>query len=181
MKIEKGKRRVIEIALILALFVSGCASSTPEVVQPPVQPVVMVTQFVTQIVATRPPATSTPLPTNTLVPYVSSGGWDPLAQPVYYPAMGCVASRLYIGQRAFVAYIDGIAGIYQSKDIEDAPLFRKPIPGEILEILDGPWCRNGALVWKTLSLSDELVGYTPEGNGRQYWLLPMQPYTPTPD
>ena len=166
---------------IAMLVIAACGGSAQETAAPTVEPVVMITQYVTQIVATRIPTTPVPAATSTLAgPPPRSKGWDPLAQPISYPGMGCVASRLHVGDRAFAAYIDNLAGIYQSKDIEDAPLFRKPIAGEELEILDGPWCRNGALVWKTLSKADELVGFTPEGNGQQYWLLPLQPYTPTP-
>ncbi len=178
---RKSKYLVLGMVLLTLLVATACGGSAQEVAQPTLEPMIMVTQYVTQVVATRIPTTPAPVATSTLAAAPRSAGWDPLAQPIYYPIMDCVASRLHIGDRAFVAFVNDLVGIYQSKDIEDAPLFRKPNAGEELEILDGPWCRNGALVWQTLAKADELVGFTPEGNGQQYWLLPLQPYTPTPD
>jgi hypothetical protein len=94
--------------------------------------------------------------------------------------MGCSASRLHVGDRAFVAYISGVAGFYMGKDIYFAPLIRRPLVGEEVEIIGGPFCQTNNLIWKVFSVTDQSEAYMPEGNGQEYWLLPLQPPTPTP-
>lgn len=47
-------------------------------------------------------------------------------------------------------------------------------PGEIVDILDGPGCSNGWVWWK-IRKSDGLTGWTAEGDGSSYWLLPVSP------
>ena len=180
MKQKIGKFLIFGILSMAMMIISACTGATQEVEQPTVEPVVHVTQFITQVVATSPPATLTPVPTYTnAAPRVSSG-WDPLAQPIYYPLIGCYASRLYVGDRAFVANVSGVAGFYRGKDIFYDPIIRRPAAGEIVEITDGPWCRRNVLIWEVMINADGSTAFMPEGDGKEYWLLPMQPYTPTP-
>lgn len=181
MKSVAGKNLLIFLTVFNMLLLTACSSVAPQVEAPTLAPVVYVTQFVTQVVATSLPDTPTPIPTFTQSPPPTYAGWDPLAQPIYYPVMGCAASRIHLGDRAYVAYISGIAGLYTSNNVLHSPLKRKPIPGEVVEIVDGPWCSGGAIVWLVNALADEETGYMPEGNGQEYWLLPLQPPTPTPD
>ena len=47
-------------------------------------------------------------------------------------------------------------------------------PGEIVEILDGPGCSNNWVWWK-IRKSDGVIGWTAEGDGQNYWLLPEAP------
>jgi hypothetical protein len=180
MKKNAGKSLIFGILLLSLLFTSACTSQAQEAVQTAPAPVVHVTQFVTQVVATSLPATPTPVPTFTSAAPPTYSGWDPLRQPVYYPVMGCVASRLHIGDPAFVAYISGVAGVYMGKDIYFAPLVRRPVAGEMVEIVGGPWCQQDNLIWEVFLKSEGKNGFMPEGNGQEYWLLPLQPYTPTP-
>ena len=98
-----------------------------------------------------------------------------MSAPIYYPIMGCVASRMHVGERAFVAYGAETNGIHYSQEIGDAPIYRHLYPGEIMEIVDGPYCERGAIVWKVFALADEQVGFVGEGNGDVYWLLPLPP------
>lgn len=180
MRKNTGKPLIFGVVLLALLFTSACAGQNPQTALPPVEPVVYVTQFVTQVVATSPPATPTPVPTFTPNAPPTYSGWDPLAQPIYYPVMGCSASRLHVGDRAFVAYISGVAGFYMGKDIYFAPLIRRPLVGEEVEIIGGPFCQTNNLIWKVFSVTDQSEAYMPEGNGQEYWLLPLQPPTPTP-
>lgn len=179
MKQKIGNYLLFGVVVMSLLLSSACATTSQNANQPTLEPIVYVTQYVTQVVATSLPATLTPVPTFTSQAPQAYSGWDPLAQPIYYPVMGCSASRLHLGDRAFVAFVSGLAGLYQANDISYAPLIRKPVTGEIVEIIDGPWCSNTSVVWKVLVLSDESEAYMPEGDGTEYWLLPMQPITPT--
>src|SRR5512139_2835537 len=87
----------------LLLIVSGC-NGAPTTAQAPVNPTVVIVQYVTQVVATVTPAPPIPtaIPATKKAPAVS--GYDPYSVIPYYPVSGCpIASRLSIGDVAFVA------------------------------------------------------------------------------
>jgi hypothetical protein len=177
-KIKKSLA-ILGIILSIAVLISACVSSVSESEQQPQgnQPRIVITQLITQIVAT-PTITPTPEPTEVVkvVVPVSSGGWDPFSVPIYYPIQGCVASRLHEGDVAFVANGAGTLGIHYSKDTRESPIFRRLDPGEAIDIIKGPWCDSGSVIWKVAS-SDGYIGFVPEGDGSVYWLLPMSPTT----
>jgi hypothetical protein len=170
---------ILGFILGIALLVSACVSAAPESDQQPPgsQPRIVITQLITQIVATP---TITPTPEPTEVPKVvlpmSISGWDPFSVPIYYPLQGCVASRLHEGDVAFVANGAGTLGIHYSKDTRESPIFRRLESGEAIDILKGPWCDSGFVIWKVAS-ADGYIGFVPEGDGSVYWLLPMSPVT----
>ncbi len=177
---EKRLSLWIGILLVLTLVVSACAVEEPQTDQAAqsANPLVLVTNIVVQIVAT-PTVTPVPPPEEETIPVVNSisnGGWDPFAVPIYYPLRGCAASRLHPKDVAFVGGGAGVIGIHYSSEIGYAPIFRHLQPGEVIDIVAGPWCENGTVVWK-VATSDKYVGYTPEGDGSTYWLLPMPPTT----
>jgi len=179
---EKRWLKGLSILLVLVFAVSACAVEEPQTdpAAQNVQPIVVITNVVTQIVAT-PTVTPVPPPEEKTIPVVnpvSSGGWDPFSLPIYYPLQGCSASRLHPGDVAFVGNGAGVIGIHYSSDIGYAPIFRHLNAGEVIDIVDGPWCENGTLVWK-VATADKYLGFTPEGDGSTYWLLPMPPTTET--
>jgi len=165
------------MGLSLFLFIPACLSVAPQSTQAVqvVYPTVFITQYVTQVVAT-PTITPTPLPTTESdeMPTVLDVGWDPFAAPIYYPIVGCVASRLHLDDVAFVAN-EGI-DLHVSKDIDYAPVNRVLQPGEMVDIAKGPWCISDFLIWK-VTTSDGSQGFVAEGNGETYSLLPMPPET----
>lgn len=171
---------ILTVLLGLGGTLTACVTTTAQPVENEanVQPVVLITQVVTQIVAT-PTITPVPPPTSaaahTTVP-ASSGGYDPFSAPIYYPIQGCFASRLHVGDVAFVANGTGVIGIHQTRDIGYAPMWRYLEAGELMDIIKGPWCDRGALVWK-VATHDGYIGFVPEGDGNTYWLLPMPPST----
>ncbi len=173
----RHRKPLVLLAVILAIVigVSGCgqAPSQAQVVYP----TVVIVQYVTQVVATVTPAppsapapaaaTATPVPANFTI-----NGFDPFAQPLYYPIKGCqVASRLHAGERAFVASGASKLGLHASAEIGYAPIFRKLEPGEILDIIGGPYCQRLSLVWQVVA-SDGQKGFVAEGDGNETWLLP---------
>jgi hypothetical protein len=178
---DKKKTLYLAITISVLLIATACGADMRAASQGADQevqvsaPTVIIQQLVTQVVATSLPVEPTPIPpTAAPVQYVNTG-WDPFSVPIYYPMMGCVASRLYVGDRAFAAYGADRNGIHYSQDIGDAPIFRHLAAGEIMELIDGPYCERGAVVWKVFALADEQVGFVAEGDGSTYWLLPMPP------
>jgi hypothetical protein len=175
--IKKKGLALAVIGLSLFLFVPACLSVAPQATQSVqvVYPTIVITQYVTQVVAT-PTITPIPPPTSAVkqAPSTVNTGWDPFTVQIYYPLVGCVASRLHEGDVAFVA--NAGVDLYNTKDTGYSPTYRKLLPGEMVDITKGPWCTNGALVWK-VGTADGLAGFVPEGDGNTYWLLPMPPGT----
>jgi hypothetical protein len=163
----------------LTLIVSGCAGAqaTP---QAPANPTVVIVQYVTQIVATvtpAPPAAPTTPPTQHAP---VSGGFDPYSVQPYYPIDGCqMASRLHVGDVAFVATGGESFNIHISRNVGFAPVVRKLSPGELLYITDEATCNRNGLVWGVLADADNAEGFVLEGNGETYWILPYgETYNP---
>jgi len=176
-RIKKKGLVLAAIGLCLFLFVPACLSVAPQATQAVqmVYPTIVITQYITQVVATP---TITPVPPPTTVskqtPSTVKVGWDPFTVQIYYPVVGCVASRLHVGDVAFVAN-EGV-DLYNTKDTGYSPTYRKLLPGEMVDITKGAWCSNGSLTWK-VATADGLEGFVAEGNGETYWLLPMPPGT----
>ena len=183
---KKDELKALGVLLVSLLFVlTGCVGSSSQTANEVIYPTVVVVQYVTQVVATNTPEPPvTPLPPCKVVQqdgnsgsggFVienSNGTFDPFAVEAYYPLRGCpVASRLTEGFRAFVANTGGTQAIHYTKDIGYSPIVRELVVGEVLEIVKGPFCDRGALVWKVIT-QDGITGFVAEGDGNVYWLLP---------
>ncbi len=165
---------LVALMAMSALGLSAClgAQSTPS----STPPVVIITQVVTQIIPPTPkPATATPEPTATTPPPTASPTFDPMAAVIYYPLPDCVASRLHVGDVAMVSYVGGPNGIRYGRDMAEGTVFAYADPGALLEIVDGPFCSRGWIVWM-VRMADGQEGFTPEGDGNTYWLLPTAPH-----
>lgn len=162
---------VLAAVLLIASACSGQAPAATQQVETP--PVMLITQVVTQIVAPTPVlATATPAPTATIEPPTPTPTYDPLSAPIYYPLADCVASRLHVGDRAQVSSSGGSNGIRYGVDLTEETVFTYAQPGDVLEIVDGPFCSHGWIVWYVRT-GDGQTGYTPEGDGNNYWLFPV--------
>jgi hypothetical protein len=177
---QSPKRKLTQAAmlsvLLLILPLSACIKIV--VPAPPVTAtslVLVITQIVTEIIPPTPlPATLTPVPTSTPEPATPTPTWDPLNAPVYYPLADCVASRLHLGDIAMVSLSGGANGIRFGSDLYQDTVIAYAQPGSQLEIVNGPYCSRGWIIW-FVRMADGTVGYTPEGNGDEYWLLPVKP------
>ena len=158
-------------SLCLLLILSGCSRS-PEPTQSPTPPMLIVTQVITQIATATVAPSATPAPTSTPVPTATiKPTFDPYSAPVYYPLENCVASRLHVGDVAMVSLSSKPNGIRYGQDLFYDTIATYADPGALLEIVGGPWCSHGWIVW-LVRTQDGFVGYTPEGDGNEYWLLP---------
>jgi hypothetical protein len=82
---------------------------------------------------------------------------------------GCPGARLHISERAYVPPGFG-QSILSGPDLNFNSVIGQVQEGDIVKILDGPWCHFNWSVWK-IETKGGLVGFTPESNGEKYWLL----------
>ena len=165
------------VVMVLLIGLSACDQTTYTDMH--VEPeMVVVTKVVTEVyVPTVPTSTPTPVPTETPAPVAVSSGWNPYAVPIYYPIIGCAASRLHLGDTALIVYSGGRIGLYFEKNVDFNPILKYPPAGTEVNIIDGPWCDEDMLLWKVSIYEGEaeIEGYFPEGDGEEYWLLPLAP------
>ena len=143
--------------------------------EPTAPATVAITQVVTEVITATPlPPSATPEPSPTPSPTLApTATWDPLSAPIYYPLDDCAASRLSVGDKAFVSY-GGEVGIRYGQDLHYDFVAVTANMGDVLDITAGPYCSWGWIIWM-VQTSDGFVGFAPEGNGETYWLLPVGP------
>lgn len=126
--------------------------------------------------------TSTPRPIDTPTPVIvqqptatRASNFTPTPQ-VYSPLSRCAASRLHLGNSAYVNFDTGRVGMRSDPvaTIGDT-LVRKLEEGEILHIIDGPKCDLGWIFWKVRTVYSEM-GWIPEGDGSEFWVVPISTY-----
>mgnify|MGYP001000666422 CR=1 FL=1 len=89
----------------------------------------------------------------------------------YCPIKDCACSNLQLGDFVKVSN-SGPNALRRDPDLHpsDNIIYRAP-SGTNLQIIDGPYCSYGWLVWKVRT-DFGLEGYTPESNGKSWWLIP---------
>lgn len=176
--INRHRRIFFAILISLLLATAACRIEPPKLIleeetQESTQPVAVITAIITEVITPTPvPVTPTSPPTATPQP-TATPTWDPLSAPIYYPLADCVASRLHVGDKAMVTYGGGPNGIRYGLDIHFDTVVTYAEEGQVLDIIGGPWCSQGWIVWMVRT-ADGFVGYTPEGDGNSYWLMPVR-------
>jgi len=84
-------------------------------------------------------------------------------------------TRLVQGSYAFVSPDPALT----HNNVRSAPginqeLIGKIEPGEEVELLEGPVCNNSLQWWNVRLTKTGLIGWTPEGNHKSYWLNPCE-------
>ncbi len=93
------------------------------------------------------------------------------------PAPDCSAgwTRLSVGSRA-VLTPGGLPNRVRSEPEVGDNIIGLLYPGVIVRVLAGPVCADGLVFWKVESATiPGGMGWTAEGDGKEYWL---EPYTP---
>lgn len=162
------------LASLLLVVSAACQAAPQQAMEATTSPELVITAIITEVITATPvPVTPTLPPTATPEP-TPTATWDPLSAPIYYPLKDCVASRLHVGDLAMVTYGGGPNGIRYGADIHYDTVLTYAAEGQILEVTAGPWCSHGWIVWMVRT-TDGIVGYTPEGDGNSYWLIPVKP------
>jgi hypothetical protein len=167
MKIKKYRIIFSVLSVLTLLSTFACSSPTPMIIE--ITREVPITQIATQIVTQIVTAIPTPTPITTPTP-------KPVVQkpPAYVPLENCPASYLRPGFHVMVSTIGGSNAIRPSPDLTGATITGYALPGEVLLIIGGPVCNYGWLVWQ-VETQYGLQGWTPETNGKDYWLIPVMP------
>lgn len=175
----KAKKQMIPLLLVTLFLVStACSFSLFE--EPTATPQPPVTVVVTKVITLIVPPTETPIVTDVpvvtltpspTVPPIAAGTYDPYSVQIYYPIEGCPASRLHIGDRATVTIGGGPNAIRFGANTHYDNIIGHAQEGEGMLIVDGPYCYENWIVWQ-VDTDGGLQGFTPEGNGDEYWLIP---------
>jgi hypothetical protein len=178
MEIRRSRRPAGLVLIVLLLASLACRVEMPRIVleespTPTLVPTQISTIVITEIITPTPePIQPTAPPAPTTGPTVKPT-FDPFSAPIYYPLPDCVASRLHVGDTAMVSFVGGANGIRTSADVSIDNIEAYAQPGDQLIIMDGPWCSYGTIVW-LVKTGAGYIGFTPEGNGEVYWLLPVK-------
>ena len=88
------------------------------------------------------------------------------------PCLGAPPTRLRVDLFAYVNPDPPLPNNLRRDAGKDSPLLGEIQPGEAMQILEGPQCVDGWVWWKVHILDTELEGWTAEGDGQNYWLIP---------
>jgi serine/threonine protein kinase len=133
----------------------------------------MINSTATSISFTTTPSpitpTHTPAPTKTANPSPTQTE----DRTSYFPLQGCAPSRLHNGDWVYFSGT-GQQAIRNSPDTHPSNnIVARLNQAEVVQIIGGPECNYGWVLWKIrrqLSKDVELEGWTPEGDGTNYWL-----------
>ena len=179
-----------KLVLTFALLLSGAAAAgcqAPPVTTEPTPlpsptptlnfsdlPPVIAAEPIDQTATPVPIVTSTPLPSDTpspdppqplqLLPATPDTSWE--ACP------GAPPSHLRIGDRAAISYDPYLPTRVRTRpNPHTSSVLGLIIPGEVVEIMDGPACTDNAVWWKVTSLRKDLEGWVQEGDEVASWLI----------
>ncbi len=111
--------------------------------------------------ATLPPkATITPSLTSTL-----KGTKTGLVCPNTYP------THLKVGIRVYASLYPDLPNRIRKEPNTKSTIIGQIKPGEEADTVDGPACSEGWIWWK-IKMPNGLTGWTAEGDGKDYWILP---------
>ncbi len=91
----------------------------------------------------------------------------------HFPISNCAASRLHLGDSAYVDFNEGRNAIRSTPDTHpsDNKIAFAEV-GEVLWIVGGPECNYGWLLWEVRTIYG-VQGWTPETDGSRFFLVPI--------
>jgi len=124
-----------------------------------------------------PTPTSSPEPTRTVEPSVTTTPLPTATNQAGCP--GALPSRLRVGRTGVVSLDPPIANRVRREPDRNAEVLGQIMPGEKFIVLEGPRCADGWAWWRVRSHTQDLEGWSSEGDETTYWLLPAATPTPT--
>ena len=118
---------------------------------------------VTVVLATLAPSQATIPAPAVLAATATLATWS--ACPGTYP------SQVRVGNRSMVSLNPPLSNNVRDQPLKTAKFAFAIQPGEIVDIIDGPGC-SGNWVWWQIRTANGRTGWTAEGDGTDYWLIP---------
>ena len=115
-------------------------------------------------VASAAKATVTTAPPASLV--------QPLVPTPWIPCEGGYETHLFKGGFAYVNPVPPDPNIVRNGPDNASAQTGLIQPNELVEVVDGPQCSGGWVWWNVTSKKTGLSGWTAEGDGASYWVLP---------
>jgi len=156
--------RSMAIRLTAIAFVPTEAEASPALQ-------LQVTDTPTPNLTFTPVLSISPSPGSTTLP-PTSAPTQTATQGSWYPCAGTYASRLHIGNLAYVSNDPPQRNRVRSQPDINAQILGYIEPGTEVEIMAGPRCANAMIWWKVNVPSSGLAGWTSEGDQQKYWLVP---------
>jgi len=159
----------------LAMAATNTALPAPtrtELTHPAILPPTATLTAIVVPAVTRAPTQEIDLtPISTIMP-----SQQPTADPraTWQPCANTYPSRLHVGDQAMVGYTPYLPNRVRSQPNTTSIVLGFLQPGEKMEILEGPTCANQWVWWRVHSLKTGLTGWTVEGDGTNYWLVPLK-------
>jgi hypothetical protein len=96
----------------------------------------------------------------------------PVAPTPWTPCEGGYETHLFKGGFAYVNPVPPDPNIVRSAPDNASAQTGLIQPNELVEVVDGPQCSGGWVWWNVTSKKTGLSGWTAEGDGASYWVLP---------
>lgn len=96
----------------------------------------------------------------------------PTRKPGEEVCQGDYPSNLSVGLQAMVKPDPPVPNRVRVKPDRNSQLLGEIAPGEEVLVTDGPVCVEGWVWWQISARGGELAGWTAEGDGGDYWLVP---------
>lgn len=94
------------------------------------------------------------------------------AESATLPCLNAPPTRLRIDSFAYVNPDPPLPNNLRRDAGKENALIGEIQPGQAMKILEGPKCADGWVWWKVRTLETDLLGWTAEGDGQNYWLIP---------
>jgi hypothetical protein len=92
--------------------------------------------------------------------------------PAAITCPGAPATRLNANGYAYASTQSSVSNRVRSAPGTGANILGLLLPGKAVQITGGPQCVEGYVWWKIKALEGTLDGWTAEGQGKDYWLVP---------
>lgn len=120
------------------------------------------------LVISAQPQPTIPAP---IVPVVTTAISATATLTTWNACAGTYPSQLRIGNRSMVSLNPPLSNNVRDQPLKTAKFLFAIPPGEIVDIIDGPGC-SGNWVWWLIRTANVRTGWTAEGDGTDYWLIP---------
>ena len=120
------------------------------------------------------PSTPEPAPAiSNSTPDANSLTPTPTALTPWNACQGSYPSHLRVGYRASVSLDPPLPNNVREQPDKTSKFLFAIQPGDLVDIIGGPSC-SGGWVWWQISTSGGKSGWTAEGDGKDYWLIPVK-------